>query len=95
MFTELATGGDLFSLILRKVQLCELEIRLVVSQVLHALTYLHAKGVSHRDIKPENILCATYPSPEGRFVLSDFGDAAVGRTGAMMSGMGTECYRAP
>jgi serine/threonine protein kinase len=56
VITELATGGDLFSLLDRAHVLEELEVRWIVRQILCGIKYLHEKGVAHRDIKPENIL---------------------------------------
>ncbi|KAK0646142.1 kinase-like domain-containing protein [Cercophora newfieldiana] len=62
IFTELATGGDLFSLFARYKLFTELEIRWILWQVLRGVSYIHKKGVAHRDIKPENILCAMAPN---------------------------------
>ena len=33
----------------------EAEAARVVSQILGAVDYIHAKGIVHRDIKPENV----------------------------------------
>ncbi|KAK3357583.1 kinase-like domain-containing protein [Lasiosphaeria hispida] len=95
IFTELATGGDLFSLFARYITFKELEIRWVIWQVLRGVAYIHSKGVAHRDIKPENILCAIAPDVSYRIMLSDFGDSAMASGGRMRSEVGTTFYRAP
>jgi formylglycine-generating enzyme required for sulfatase activity/serine/threonine protein kinase len=47
------------------------ELRGLLERVLHALAYLHDRGIYHRDIKPSNILITS----EGIPVLIDFGSA--------------------
>jgi len=95
IFTELATGGDLFSLMTKYNTFKEIEIRWIVRQVLSGVVYIHGKGVAHRDIKPENILCAIAPDAAYRVLLSDFGDSAMASRGRMKSHVGTTFYRAP
>lgn len=51
-------------------------------QLLEALAYVHARGVTHRDVKPANLKL----TPDGKLVLVDFGIAkggpqSPGRTG--------------
>ncbi|KAH6694124.1 kinase-like domain-containing protein, partial [Plectosphaerella plurivora] len=58
LFTELASGGDLFSFV----------------QLVNGVAHLHAQGVVHRDLKPENVLFAVRSSPLHRVVISDFGN---------------------
>ncbi len=41
----------------------------IVSELCHALAFLHGEGIVHRDIKPENVLLL----PDGQPVLLDFG----------------------
>ncbi|KAK3682639.1 kinase-like domain-containing protein [Podospora appendiculata] len=95
IFTELATGGDLFSLLARYKVFTEVEIRWIIRQVVRGVAYIHSKGVAHRDIKPENVLCAVAPKAAFRLVLSDFGDSAMTSRGRMKSYVGTSFYRAP
>ncbi len=95
MITELATGGDLFSLVLRYNRLAELQIRTIIWQVLRGVAYVHSKGVAHRDIKPENILCGVTPRVPYRIMLSDFGDSGITGRERMKSAVGTRVYRAP
>lgn len=92
---ELATGGDLYSLLLRHKKLEESLIRWIIRQVLRAVVYIHSKGVAHRDIKPENILCGVTPRTPSRIMLSDFGTAAVAGGGMMTRDTGTRPYRPP
>ena len=52
------------------------EVRQVLTQVLEALAFAHARGVIHRDLKPENLL--VFPGRrknEKRIKLTDFGVA--------------------
>ncbi|KAK3904380.1 kinase-like domain-containing protein, partial [Staphylotrichum tortipilum] len=95
VITELATGGDLFSLVLRYNKLDELQIRTIMWQVLRGVAYIHSKGVAHRDIKPENILCGVTPRVPYRIMLSDFGDSGITGRERMKSAVGTRVYRAP
>ncbi|KAK7741466.1 Protein kinase protein rad53 [Diaporthe eres] len=68
---EYVPNGDLGSLIGDNGPLREDIVREMSSQMLSALSYLHANNITHRDVKPDNILCHSY-SP---FVvkLTDFG----------------------
>jgi serine/threonine protein kinase len=93
--TELATGGDLFSLLFRSDKIDDWAIRSIIRQVLRGLAYLHSKGVAHRDIKPENILCGVTPQVPYRIMLSDFGLSGIVGRERMRSTVGTPFYRAP
>ncbi|PNY29343.1 Protein kinase-like domain protein [Tolypocladium capitatum] len=98
-FTELATGGDLWSFIHRHGStepIGEFDTRVIVRQVVRALQYIHSKGVIHRDLKPENILLAYSPKTNShRVMLSDFGAYAVPRRSRMVTQAGTPNYQAP
>ncbi|KYK61436.1 hypothetical protein DCS_02578 [Drechmeria coniospora] len=98
-FTELATGGDLWSFIHRhgtETAVGENESRVIIRQIVCALYYLHMKGVVHRDLKPENILLAYSPWINcHRVMLSDFGACAVPRRSRMLTRAGTPNFQAP
>ncbi|PHH62695.1 hypothetical protein CDD81_6764 [Ophiocordyceps australis] len=95
-FTELATGGDLWSYLHQHTSVGERALQFIVYQIVSALVFLHSKGVIHRDLKPENILLAcsarTYSN---RVLLSDFGAYAVPRRSRMLTHAGTANYQAP
>lgn len=95
-FTELATGGDLMSFIMRRGTVKESESRIIIRQVVRALKFLHDKGIVHRDLKPENILLACSPKiTHHRVMLSDFGISAVRGSSRMFTNAGTKEYQAP
>lgn len=96
-FTELASGGDLWSFIYRHdLKVAEFDARIIIRQVVRGLQYLHKRGIVHRDLKPENILLAYSPkNVYHRVMLSDFGASAVPRRSRMMTMTGTAGYQAP
>lgn len=54
---ELVAGGEVFAAIVKYTYLLEDLSRHIISQVAHAIRYLHEEvGIVHRDIKPENLL---------------------------------------
>ncbi|KAI0840526.1 kinase-like protein [Hypoxylon sp. FL0890] len=73
-FTELATGGDLFSMRLARGIFTENESKIVILQIINAILHLHEGWVAHRDLKPENILFATGPHTTGRIIVGDLGE---------------------
>ncbi|KPI45091.1 Serine/threonine-protein kinase RAD53 [Cyphellophora attinorum] len=56
---ELLNHGELSAELRSRSYLPEAEVQQITRQVLHALYYLHRRGVTHRDIKPDNILIAS------------------------------------
>ncbi|KAG7103170.1 Meiosis-specific serine/threonine-protein kinase mek1 like [Verticillium longisporum] len=98
-FTELATGGDLFSLVQRRElhgpPFREGDVKLIMKQIVDGVHCLHKAGIVHRDLKPENVLLVTRPSPDYRIALSDLGNSAFEGPTRLMSRVGTERYIAP
>lgn len=97
LFTELASGGDLFSYLdSHGGVLQDWHSRVITFQIVLAIEYLHSNNIAHRDIKPENILISK-TGFGGRVMLTDFGCAnRVNEiTGRLMSVVGTEGYAAP
>ncbi|OQR74952.1 testis-specific serine/threonine-protein kinase 1-like [Tropilaelaps mercedesae] len=68
---ELATGGDLLDYVRRKGHLSENRARMLFSQLLEALGYLHNLDIAHRhvDLKCENVLLKS----SSYIKLADFG----------------------
>ncbi|RUS18288.1 kinase-like domain-containing protein [Endogone sp. FLAS-F59071] len=66
---EYLIGGDLSSLLQVFSSFSEEMARMYIAEVVLALEYLHANGITHRDLKPDNILLTS----EGHIKLTDFG----------------------
>lgn len=87
--------GQSLNLLLKEGPLPWPEAQRMVQQIGAALDYAHQRGFIHRDVKPSNII----RTPEGDFVLTDFGLVrAMMSTGVTThSGaiLGTPAYIAP
>jgi serine/threonine protein kinase len=70
---EYLNGGDLSSLISSFGCFDDEMCRVYSAEVILALEYLHANGITHRDLKPDNILI----NHEGHIKLTDFGLARI------------------
>ncbi|KAJ3031899.1 UNVERIFIED_CONTAM: hypothetical protein HDU68_010858 [Siphonaria sp. JEL0065] len=70
---EYAKGGELFDRIIDQTKFTERESRILMTQLFHALEYLHDRGIVHRDLKPENILLVSKATEDLRIKISDFG----------------------
>jgi eukaryotic-like serine/threonine-protein kinase len=75
---ECISGRDLGDLLggrrgRRSGRLNEQFVRRMATQLLHALSYAHRRGIIHRDIKPSNILLTS----EGAVKVADFGIARI------------------
>jgi serine/threonine protein kinase len=68
---EIVTGGELSTLMHKRGPVPEPMVQTITRQILHALAYLHARGITHRDIKPDNILISETDPLHVK--LSDFG----------------------
>jgi serine/threonine protein kinase len=68
---ENVPGGELSTYLHKQGPVPEPMVQTITRQILHALAYLHARGITHRDIKPDNILISERDPL--RVKLSDFG----------------------
>ncbi|RKP15072.1 kinase-like domain-containing protein, partial [Piptocephalis cylindrospora] len=92
MALDLMLGGDLRFHLLRKPYFSEDAVRMWISEIACAVSYLHGKGIVHRDIKPDNILLDEY----GHAHLTDFNIAThAERSRPLTSESGTYVYMAP
>ncbi|KAI2612116.1 kinase-like protein [Hypoxylon fragiforme] len=94
-FSELATGGDLFSMRAVHGAFLEKNCKFIIQQIVNAVRYLHKGSVAHRDLKPENIFFATGPDIKSRVIVGDLGFARSTASGRMASRVGTNEYMAP
>jgi len=68
---------NLYSFLVGHGTVKESMARFFFFKILHALRYLHAKGICHRDLKPENILLEGDTTSTPRVLITDFGMAKV------------------
>jgi serine/threonine protein kinase len=69
---ELCEGGQLFDRLSKKGAYEESQAKLLLRQVLEAVSFLHSKGIMHRDLKPENVLLVSRDS-DTDVKVCDFG----------------------
>ncbi|KAI8994973.1 camp-dependent protein kinase 8 [Pilobolus umbonatus] len=73
MVMDYVQGGELFSLMRKRVRLEEEVAKFYAGEVLLAIAYLHSQDVIYRDLKPENLLLDS----AGHIKITDFGFAKV------------------
>ncbi len=90
---EFVDGTGLREYLNRKARFELGQIVAIVSQLLQALEFAHARGVVHRDIKPANLILTA----GGTLKVADFGIARIDTTTLTMTGMvmGTPSYMSP
>jgi len=100
--TELARGGDLFSLAASGKKLPEKHVQHYSRQMLVALAYLHEHGIGHRDISLENVLLDRQHDSNlaSNVRLMDFGMSVQSRSASgtplrYFLSVGKDFYRAP
>ncbi|EDV33734.2 uncharacterized protein Dana_GF19157 [Drosophila ananassae] len=95
LLLELATGGELQTILDNEECLTEVQARHCMREVLKALKFLHDRSIAHLDLKPQNILLAGERIEDG-LKLCDFGISRVVCEGINVREMaGTPDYVAP
>ena len=103
LIQEFIDGQDLLKELRDLGAFSEAKIRMLLTDLLPILQFIHDRNVIHRDIKPENIIRRRFPSPlgsvaSGSHVLVDFGAAKFVTITALMrtgTGIGSAAYAAP
>ncbi|VVC30680.1 Protein kinase domain,Protein kinase-like domain,Serine/threonine-protein kinase, active [Cinara cedri] len=71
MFLEYCKNGDMERMVRMAGPYVEWDARILFSQIVSAVEYLHGMDVAHRDLKPENVLLDHH----NRVKIADFGFA--------------------
>lgn len=98
LIQEFVDGQDLLKELQEQGAFSEAKIRMLLTDLLPILQFIHDRNVIHRDIKPENIIRRRSPSATGSHVLVDFGAAKFVTAAAMMetgTHIGSAVYVAP
>lgn len=90
---EFVTGTGLREYLNQRAEFDFGELVALLSQLLQALDYAHARGVVHRDIKPANLIVTA----QGVLKVADFGIARIDTSNLTTAGMviGTPSYMSP
>ena len=98
LVTDVCQGSSLFDAISKRKIFDERDWRLVATQLLSAVSFMHSLGVVHRDIKPDNIMCKhewTIDS-EPHLQIIDFGSASFCKKNEKLRGYhGTKFFTSP
>lgn len=93
---ERLVGGSLKDILRMEGAVHWSSAKQIFQNVAAALAAAHDDGYVHRDVKPANIYCAALPNRQGaRFLLLDFGIAALMDTSTESRFVGTFKYAAP
>lgn len=91
-----ASGGALFDVLCTQERLDEKHARWFFQQLILAVDYAHARGITNRDVKPENILLQPLAEDRPPFLLlCDFGLSRFEESGMISRMEGTFGYVAP
>jgi len=91
---EYCAGGNLSDLIRKEGGLCETRAKNIFTQLLQAVSHLHASNIVHRDIKSENVLLKERFTDDLRVL--DFGlSRLMPRAELLTTSVGTLDYKAP
>ena len=83
---------QLYHYISDKGRFSEEESKFIFKQLVHAINYIHSKGIAHRDIKPENILLST----DLKVKIVDFGFSTIISTDQLLkTPCGSPSYASP
>jgi serine/threonine protein kinase len=95
LVTECLEGGTVFDQIQEVNTVSECQARIVATQLLQALEYLHGLGLCHRDVKLENVVYTDEARDQVKLI--DFGLCCKWREGSapMYRVCGTKAYVAP
>lgn len=90
---EYCPGDELYNHILNHGRMAPEKVQKIFTQLVGAVSYVHAKGCVHRDLKLENILLDKHENVK----LVDFGFTREykGATSYLQTWCGTVCYSAP
>jgi serine/threonine protein kinase len=82
---------------INNTELCKPEqIKIMLTQLLLGVEYMHGRGITHRDLKPANLLVSNKPGETTRLRLADFGmSQTLTKTAISTPGVVTSWYRAP
>lgn len=98
LVTDVCKGSSLFDSISKRKVFDERDWRLVATQLLSAVSFMHSLGVVHRDIKPDNIMCKTEwtVDSEPHLQIIDFGSASFCKKHEKLRGYhGTKFFASP
>jgi len=92
IFTEYATGGELYEYIVSNKKIKEPEACRLFQQVISGVEYIHKLKVVHRDLKPENLLLDYAKDIK----IVDFGLSNMYKQDEKLkTACGSPCYAAP